>query len=48
MSERGVRLEVIGDALGHDPRVTQVVYRHAVTPTVRATADVLEDIWEAI
>ena len=48
MSERGARLEMIGDVLGHDPRITQVIYRHSVTPTVRGTAEVLEDIWEAM
>lgn len=48
MSNEGVRVEIIGDALGHDgTRMTQQVYRHPVTPTVSATADAMEHLFGA-
>ena len=43
MSAAGVPLERIADLLGHDgTRMTALVYRHAVTPTVRAAVVPME------
>jgi hypothetical protein len=37
MSAAGVPLEQIADTLGHDgTRMTALVYRHAITPTITA------------
>jgi integrase len=44
MSAAGVPLEQIADTLGHDgTRMTALVYRHAVTPTITA-ATIMSDI----
>ena len=44
MSAAGVPLEQIADTLGHDgTRMTALVYRHAITPTITAPT-IMDDI----
>ena len=46
LSEPGVPLEVVADVLGHDgTRMTALVYRHAVSPTVGAAVAPMESLF---
>jgi integrase len=46
LSAAGVPLEVVADVLGHDgTRMTALVYRHAVSPTVSAAVAPMESLF---